>query len=183
MSTVLRRKRASHRELGPYRRYELLTGEIKYPAIGYTGYGDGQGDDLAAFISDDMRADWFEHRAELLEFWAAHGAIRFDDENPWLDPCGHFEELPWAAEQFGPDLEATERELLELGRRHREAYAEELRKAQRWAAYRRELIAHPERGGSGTRCDPASRREDLAKANSDVRYWRGVMARLDAPPA
>jgi hypothetical protein len=28
--------------LGPYKRYELLTGEICYPVLDYDGYGDGE---------------------------------------------------------------------------------------------------------------------------------------------
>ena len=32
-------RRASSRELGPYRRHELLTGECVYAVQGYTGYG------------------------------------------------------------------------------------------------------------------------------------------------
>jgi hypothetical protein len=44
--------------IGPYRRHELLTGRIQYPVLGYTGYGDGIGTDLTAFITDQMRADW-----------------------------------------------------------------------------------------------------------------------------
>ena len=58
MATVKRRRRLSQRELGPYKRHELLTGEIDYPMQGYSGYGDGTGTDLAAFIGDEMRADW-----------------------------------------------------------------------------------------------------------------------------
>ena len=28
-------------DIGPYKRHELLTGGIYYPALGYSGYGDG----------------------------------------------------------------------------------------------------------------------------------------------
>jgi hypothetical protein len=55
MATIVRRKRQSRSELGPYRRHELLTGEIFTQCKGYTGYGDGIGKDLAAFVDDDMR--------------------------------------------------------------------------------------------------------------------------------
>ena len=58
MSTVKYRMRASQRELGPYRRHELLTGEIFYPQDGYSGYGNGTDADLSAFISPEMKADW-----------------------------------------------------------------------------------------------------------------------------
>ena len=73
--------------LGPYRRHELLTGEICYPMQGYTGYGDGVGTDLTAFISDEMRVDWQAHRDALLAFWRSDNADR-----------PH--RLPWAARQF-----------------------------------------------------------------------------------
>jgi hypothetical protein len=29
-------------DIGPYKRHELLTGRIYYPALGYTGCGDGK---------------------------------------------------------------------------------------------------------------------------------------------
>jgi len=29
-------------DIGPYKRNELLTGKIYYPALGYSGYGDGK---------------------------------------------------------------------------------------------------------------------------------------------
>ncbi len=44
--------------IGPYRRHQMLTGRIVYPVQGYSGYGDGIGTDLTAFISDEMRHDW-----------------------------------------------------------------------------------------------------------------------------
>lgn len=103
MATVKRRRRLSQRELGPYKRHELLTGEIDYPLQGYTGYGDGTGTDLAAFIGDEMRADWKTHREELLKFWASGehttGEI-FPDSKPWLFVCGRPGTVPWAARQF-----------------------------------------------------------------------------------
>jgi hypothetical protein len=81
----------------------LLTGEIDYPMQGYTGYGDGTGTDLAAFIGDEMRADWKTHREELLKFWASGeyttGEI-FPDSKPWLFVCGRPGTVPWAARQF-----------------------------------------------------------------------------------
>jgi hypothetical protein len=68
MSTIVRRKRASRVQLGPYRRHELLTGRIQYPVQGYTGYGDGVGTDLSAFIGNEMRSDWAANRDELVAF-------------------------------------------------------------------------------------------------------------------
>ena len=97
------RKRQSQRELGPYKRHELLTGEINYPMAGYTGYGDGKSTDLTAFISAEMRADWEANRDELLAFWASgeHTTMKvFPDSVPWLFVCGSPDTLPWAADQF-----------------------------------------------------------------------------------
>ena len=97
MSTVIRRKRASRLSIGPYRRHELLTGRIQYPVQGYTGYGDGVGTDLTAFISDRMRADWEANRAELMAFWRSGKADVFPDALPWLYGGGSADALPWAA--------------------------------------------------------------------------------------
>src|SRR5262245_59488679 len=101
MATVTRRKHQSRTVLGPYRRHELLTGEILYPMRGYTGYGDGVGTDLTAFISDEMRADWQMHRAELLKFWRSGKLTApptFSDCKPWLLIRGDPHTLPWAEE-------------------------------------------------------------------------------------
>jgi hypothetical protein len=104
------RKRQSQRELTAYKRHELLTGEITYPVPGYyTGYADGRGTDLTAFISDEMRADWEANRDELLKFWASGeyttGTI-FADSKPWLFVCGSDDTLPWAATQFDEKAKA-----------------------------------------------------------------------------
>jgi hypothetical protein len=87
-----RRQPGRGRELSAYRRYELLTGEIVYPALGYDGYGDGAGTDLSAFISDEMRADWKENRTALLKFWRSG---EYTNDKPWLFACSNGE-LPWA---------------------------------------------------------------------------------------
>ena len=99
MSTVIRRKRVSHRELGPYRRHELLTGEIVYPAFGYSGYGDGKSKNLSDFIDDQMKADWDANRSELLWFWASGKSTVtsvFPDSKPYLIARGSPDTLPWA---------------------------------------------------------------------------------------
>jgi hypothetical protein len=103
MATVIRRKRMAKGSLGPYKRHELLTGEIKYALSGYTGYGDGHGTDLTKFISDAMRSDWQAHRNELLAFWKSGEHTKqaiFPDSVPWLFVRGNDFSLPWAAEQF-----------------------------------------------------------------------------------
>jgi hypothetical protein len=104
MTTIRRRQRVSYRELGPYKRHELLTGQIKYPAKGYSGYGDGKGTNLYDFISDEMRADWAEHRDDLLQFWAGGEYTTtefYPDSLPWLFARGSPNSLPWAERQFG----------------------------------------------------------------------------------
>jgi len=53
----------------PYKRHELLTGRIVYPVLGCTGYGDGVGTNLRAFVTAEVRADWATNREEFLEFW------------------------------------------------------------------------------------------------------------------
>jgi hypothetical protein len=101
MPTVIRRKRVSRTRLGPYRRHELLFGKIMYPVTGYTGYGDGSGLDLAAFIDDEMAADWDNSREELMTFWkSGKSTMIFDDALPWLFDRGDPRTLPWAARMF-----------------------------------------------------------------------------------
>jgi hypothetical protein len=103
MSTVKYRMRASQRELGPYRRHELLTGEIFCPQEGYSGYGNGTDTDLSAFISDEMRENWRSNRTELMKFWRSGeytSPRTFADSKPWLYACGTPNTLPWAARQF-----------------------------------------------------------------------------------
>src|SRR5262245_19915926 len=55
--------------LSQWQIFELLTGKIRYPVRGYTGYGDGEGHDLRGFVSDAMVRDWQQHRDGLLRFW------------------------------------------------------------------------------------------------------------------
>jgi hypothetical protein len=88
------------RTLGPYKRHELLTGRIKYPVQGYSGYGDGASTEVADFISDEMRRDWAEHREALMTFWRSGGYTTpdaFEDSLPWLFVCGRLDTIPWAA--------------------------------------------------------------------------------------
>jgi hypothetical protein len=63
----------------------------------------------------------------------------------------------------------------------RAAYADNLREAQRWARYCVEQIAHPERGGGGTGCDPASRQAALESALDEVAYRQELLDDLEAP--
>jgi len=90
-------------ELGPYKRHELLTGEIFYSERSYTGYGDGRNTNLMDFIGDEVRSDWAEHRDELIAFWKSGEYTSpdiFADAKPWLFICGSADTLPWAAEQL-----------------------------------------------------------------------------------
>jgi hypothetical protein len=103
VTTIIRRKRTSRLQIGPYKRHELLTGEIRYPVQGYTGYGDGVGTDLTAFISAEMRADWEANRDELIKFWQSGEYTHpdnFPDSLPWLFVAGGDDSLPWAAEHL-----------------------------------------------------------------------------------
>src|SRR5512136_2160262 len=102
MTTVSRRKRTSRSALGPNKCHELLTGEITYCAPDwYDGYGDGEGQDLSAFINDEMRADWEANRDELMEFWRSgkYSIHFFPDSVPHLFYRGSRRTLPWAAKQ------------------------------------------------------------------------------------
>ena len=74
-----------------------------YPVQGYTGYGDGVGTDLTAFITDGMCADWEANRAEMLAFWQSGDFTHpdtFPDSLPWLHVRGGDGSQPWAARQF-----------------------------------------------------------------------------------
>lgn len=103
MSTIIRRKRTSRLEIGPYKRHELLTGEIVYPMENYSGYGDGNSDNLSDFISDEMKADWEANRDELLAFRRTGKYTTseiFPDSKPWLFVRGSPNKLSWAATVF-----------------------------------------------------------------------------------
>jgi hypothetical protein len=110
-TNLVRRKRTSRSGIGPYRCYKLLTGEIAYAAPGYyTGYGDGVGTDLSAFIDDDMRRDWEANRDELLAFWRSgkYSTDFFPDSVPHLFYRGSRRTLPWAAKQFDAKKKASQ---------------------------------------------------------------------------
>ena len=102
MSTIMRRRRGSRLQLGPYRRHELLGGWADYPVQGYDGYGDGRETDMRKFISAEMKADWQANRAALMEFWESGMSDNEafpHDTLPWLclGPRGP---LPWACEHL-----------------------------------------------------------------------------------
>ena len=105
MSTIIRRKRMS-RTLGPYRTYELLSGEIFYPLQRYTGYGVGNSKRVADYISDEMRSDWEANREELIAFWKSG---EHTNDLPWLFVCGDPRTMPWAAKMFDRDDESEPR--------------------------------------------------------------------------
>ena len=44
-------------DIGPYKRHKLLTGKIYYPALGYSGYGDGKSTHITDFVTHQMRLD------------------------------------------------------------------------------------------------------------------------------
>jgi hypothetical protein len=85
VSTIVRQRRRSKLQLGPYRRHELLTGEVKIVVQGYSGYSDQIHTDLTLFINLEMRQDWINHRDELVAFWrSGKSSIIFPDNLPWL---------------------------------------------------------------------------------------------------
>jgi hypothetical protein len=89
-------------DIGPYKRHELLTGQIYYPALGYNGYGDGKSTHIADFVNHEMRLDWLANRDRLLEFWKSGESIsKFFPESTWLLDRGDPESLPWAEQVFG----------------------------------------------------------------------------------
>ena len=91
------------RDIGPYKRHELLTGKISYPALGYSGYGDGKSTHIADFVTHKMRLDWLANRDRLLAFWKSGEPISksFPDSKPWLLDRGDPDSLPWAEQVFG----------------------------------------------------------------------------------
>jgi hypothetical protein len=109
---VKRHSAVRRRGLSAYKIHELLTGEIRYPLIGYTGYGDQQADQgqdttCERYITDAMRSDWEANRDALMAFWRS-GKYSNDFAEfginvrmkPWLFFCGSRKTLPWAALQF-----------------------------------------------------------------------------------
>ena len=61
------------------------------------------------------------------------------------------------------------------------AYEENLREAEDWAAYCAELIEHPERGHKGTGSDPKSRRAALKEALAEVEFRKRLLFALAQP--
>jgi hypothetical protein len=119
MSTIVRRKHGARRQLTVYQRHELVSGRIFYPQNGYTGYGDGVGRDLTAFISENMKLDYWANRTMLLEWWASgesEGHFPPPVTPPWLNAHGDPSRLPWGAEHLD-DPEVVRRELQALARR------------------------------------------------------------------
>jgi hypothetical protein len=102
MATVKRRTRVSQSELSHEKKYELLTGKIRYSLqLYYNGYGDHDQTSwhVEDFISDEMRRDWANHRDELLKIWASGDSWPMCP--PWLHVCGSPDTLPWAERVFG----------------------------------------------------------------------------------
>src|SRR5262245_17557633 len=71
---VARHTAIRRRGLTAYKVHELLMGVIRYPSLGYDGYGnpllDQHADSLNEnYISDAMREDWEENRDALMAFW------------------------------------------------------------------------------------------------------------------
>jgi hypothetical protein len=98
MGTIKRRNRTSRADIGPYKRFELVTGWIVYVMLNYyTGYGDGFDTNVGHFVSDEMRADWETNRADLMERWRS-GEVA---EEPWLMLSADARRRrPWAVRMF-----------------------------------------------------------------------------------
>jgi hypothetical protein len=60
----------------------------QYPALGYSGYGDGKSTHIADFVTHQMRLDWLANRDRLLSFWKSGEPISkfFPDSKPcsWI---------------------------------------------------------------------------------------------------
>jgi hypothetical protein len=106
---VARHSAVRRRGLTAYKVYELLTGEIRYPVQGYSGYGNALLDQshaslTANYISDQMREDWEANREALMAFWRS-GKLAYDFSEfglnvmmkPWRGVSGDRRTLPWAA--------------------------------------------------------------------------------------
>ncbi len=103
----MRPKYNSRKQLTSDQRMELLTGVCDYPVRQsyYSGYGDFSDADAAAFVSEQMRADWIANRGKLLKFWESgeDSVGYFENCKPWHVIHGSPDTLPWAAHQFDAD--------------------------------------------------------------------------------
>ncbi|MET4478831.1 hypothetical protein [Bradyrhizobium sp. F1.13.3] len=101
MSTIMRRRREI-RTLNPWRRHELLIGEVRLSSS-YEGYTDGHNTRLLDFIGPEMRRDWADNRADLLEFWRSGRYTTpdiFPNSLPWLFARARPGRLLWAYEHL-----------------------------------------------------------------------------------
>ncbi len=109
MPMVNRPKYNSRKQLTSDQRLELLAGVCYYPAARsyYTGYGDFKNTDAAAFITNQMKADWLANRDELLKFWESGECSVgfFENCKPWHFIYGSPNTLPWAAYQFDDECD------------------------------------------------------------------------------
>jgi hypothetical protein len=81
-----------------------------------------------------------------------------------------------------PKAIALQKQLLELAGWPdcRAEYEKLLHQAEEYAAYCRELVEHPDRGGQGTGSDPKSRRQALANALERVENRKELLEGLEA---
>ena len=138
-------------------------------------------------VGDKAVAAW--HKCDLVSLHQALGL------HPWeasplpdvISALGVSEELVASADPKSP-FEQTYAQALELQREllsvagwpaeARAAYQQNLREAQGRARYCVEMVAHPERGGQGTGCDPASRQAALESALDEVAYRQDLLDEL-----
>ncbi len=100
-----RRRSDLRRGLSAYKSYELLSGRVYLPTLGYNGCGNGTSDDLSVFISEDMKRDWSANRRQLLAVWRDEVDVydALGDWRPWLY-IDRDDELPWCERQFGEEI-------------------------------------------------------------------------------
>jgi hypothetical protein len=99
-----RRRPNQRRELSGEKAAELLSGRIDRSLVDYSGYGgDAKSDNVADFVTEEMKADWLANRKLLLRVWQS-GALYPHDVWPdwplWLS-VSHDDPLPWCERVFG----------------------------------------------------------------------------------
>jgi hypothetical protein len=138
---------------------------------------------------------------EVIEAWrnadymALHIALNLD---PWersplpieVTALGIDEDYldPEDRENYKSDLKALklQKELLAIAgwpEGARREYENNLREAEEWETYCRELVARPGKGGQGTGSDPESRRKALEEAEARVEYRKRLLTGLEAVQA
>lgn len=128
MTVRHKRRRAKRGGLTQYKLAELLTGEPWYPAMRYSGYGDGTAD-IEQFVGEEMVADWKAYRDEILKFWISGrftGGLSFQltersepfKVSPWIFLRGFAGTRPWAWWRFDAPEPLGDEDETDYLRRH-----------------------------------------------------------------